>query len=63
LKGSGSQGPTDPEMVRSVFYPPVVKKDNIFFSYKPEEDYIAIQSEKDLKEVFHQMNEILEIKK
>jgi hypothetical protein len=63
LKKSNSTKLVDPETVHSIFYPKQVMKDNIYFCYKAEEDNIAIQSQKDLKDIFHQMNEILEIKK
>jgi hypothetical protein len=63
LKRSSNPNQLNPSLVHSIFYPKIIKKDNIFLAYKPEEDYLSIQSEKDLKEIFHQMNEILEIKK
>jgi hypothetical protein len=40
------------------------KQNNLFFRYRPTvDDLQALQSEKDLKEVFHQFNEIIEINK
>jgi hypothetical protein len=63
LKKSNIPKKTDKDKVRAIFYPQEKQKDKTFFKYLPSDDSLAIQSEKDLKEIFHQMNEILEIKK
>jgi hypothetical protein len=61
IKRSQSQKVFDTPYLRNVFYPETKPTaQNLFFKYEPYEDPIAIQSEKDLKEIFQYMNELLE---
>jgi hypothetical protein len=61
LKKTTSQKIFDASCVKNVFYPEnKPQTQNLFFKYKPVEDQISLQSEKDLKEVFHYMNELIE---
>jgi hypothetical protein len=61
IKKTQSQKIYEAADLKNVFYPETKPKaQNLFFKYKPSEDLIAIQSEKDLKEIFQHMNELLE---
>lgn len=64
LKQSQVQKVYDKEFVSNIFkMKDEVQSQNLFFKYTPEEDTAAIQSEKDLKDIFQQFNEIIEAHK
>ena len=65
LKKLQCQKVYSPPAIRNIFYPEKnnTKHENLFFKYIPTEDQTSVQSEKDLKEIFQHMNELLELKK
>jgi hypothetical protein len=66
LKKNQNQTIHDSEFIKNIFQKPIhnCQKKNLFFKYEPiEDDPIAVQSEKDLKELFQQFNEVIEFNK